>query len=314
MTRSRPISAVLLAVLLSMVPVSEASAQNRPPPPQPAAPQPKPAVSQPKPAAQPAATPRPRASAPSSMRPRPAGVRNGTAHRGFLKNSFNRNAPRDTAVQNFNRNAAVPKSAKAVRGKQLVRQWNAAGPRPAAISNRPSGLRNGGSPRGVLKSAFNHKATLHGATRTAFNQQSLAAASSQARGLRLVHAHAKQPRAVASLGSGLSLAQWQKLKPSLDGRGGKNQTSSIARHYEKHTNWRSKDRGLRAAWLWGGKASGSPQNKHRQAMQQFRQIVNSKGQWNMVRTNQNQVFLEKRLADGRGVRLNRDYTFKGFVD
>jgi hypothetical protein len=24
--------------------------------------------------------------------------------------------------------------------------------------------------------------------------------------------------------------------------------------------------------------------------------------------------LEKRLSDGRGIRLNQDYTFKGFID
>ena len=36
----------------------------------------------------------------------------------------------------------------------------------------------------------------------------------------------------------------------------------------------------------------------------FRAVKNSKGA----------NFLEKRLSDGRGIRFNQNYTFKGFID
>lgn len=51
-----------------------------------------------------------------------------------------------------------------------------------------------------------------------------------------------------------------------------------------------------------------------QAMSHLREIVRAPGEFKAVTTNNGLVFMEKRLLDGRGIRLNMDGTFKGFVD
>ena len=65
--------------------------------------------------------------------------------------------------------------------------------------------------------------------------------------------------------------------------------------------------------LWG-KMTGSMTTWHGQAMRHFREIIRGPGAFQRVATDGRLQFLEKRLPDGRGIRLNLDGTFKGFVD
>ncbi len=64
--------------------------------------------------------------------------------------------------------------------------------------------------------------------------------------------------------------------------------------------------------IWG-KATGSMKNWNDQGMKHFNDILDSSGKFEEV-TGKGVTFLEKRLKDGRGVRLNMDSTFKGFID
>lgn len=64
--------------------------------------------------------------------------------------------------------------------------------------------------------------------------------------------------------------------------------------------------------LWG-KVTGSPRMWHQQGMKQFREIYDAPGGFNKATTD-GVSFLEKRLPDGRGIRLQMDYKFKGFID
>jgi RHS repeat-associated protein len=65
--------------------------------------------------------------------------------------------------------------------------------------------------------------------------------------------------------------------------------------------------------IWG-KVTGNPSTWHSQGLQHFDDIMNSPGIF-MPKTNPNGVqFLEKMLPDGRGMRLNMNKTFKGFID
>jgi len=50
-----------------------------------------------------------------------------------------------------------------------------------------------------------------------------------------------------------------------------------------------------------------------QGMQRLRNIFRGPGDFKSV-TDKGITFFEKRLDDGRGLRLNMDRTFKGFVD
>jgi len=50
-----------------------------------------------------------------------------------------------------------------------------------------------------------------------------------------------------------------------------------------------------------------------QAMTHFREIVRTPGEF-QEKAYDGLKFLEKRLEDGRGVRLNMDSTFKGCID
>lgn len=51
-----------------------------------------------------------------------------------------------------------------------------------------------------------------------------------------------------------------------------------------------------------------------QAMKHLREIARAPGEFKPVTTDKGLNFIEKRLPDGRGVRLNMDNTFKGFID
>ncbi|MDE6054383.1 MAG: hypothetical protein K2G55_11605, partial [Lachnospiraceae bacterium] len=62
-----------------------------------------------------------------------------------------------------------------------------------------------------------------------------------------------------------------------------------------------------------GKVSGGPEQINNTAMQHIEDILNAPGDF-VVTTIDNLKFLEKRLPDGRGLRLNMDGTFKGFID
>ncbi|MGI2297924.1 hypothetical protein [Paenibacillus sp. GXUN7292] len=65
--------------------------------------------------------------------------------------------------------------------------------------------------------------------------------------------------------------------------------------------------------IWG-RIKGGPDQINQAALNHLNEIINSPGGFTKV-TNPNGIqFLEKSLQDGRGVRLNLDGTFKGFID
>jgi RHS repeat-associated protein len=64
--------------------------------------------------------------------------------------------------------------------------------------------------------------------------------------------------------------------------------------------------------IWG-KITGSMKTWNDQAMVHLREISRAPGEFQEVST-EGIRFLEKRLEDGRGIRLNMDGTFKGFLD
>ncbi|WP_232463832.1 RHS repeat-associated core domain-containing protein [Methylovulum psychrotolerans] len=64
--------------------------------------------------------------------------------------------------------------------------------------------------------------------------------------------------------------------------------------------------------IWG-KITGSMKTWNAQEMQHLRDIFRGPGDFKSV-TDKGITFFEKRLDDGRGLRLNMDRTFKGFVD
>lgn len=65
--------------------------------------------------------------------------------------------------------------------------------------------------------------------------------------------------------------------------------------------------------IWGN-LTGSPETWHNQALKHFNEIIDAQGDFIKIKTNSGIEFLEKRLSDGRGIRLNIDGTFKGFID
>jgi len=64
--------------------------------------------------------------------------------------------------------------------------------------------------------------------------------------------------------------------------------------------------------IWG-KLTGSMKTWNDKGMKHLSEILRARGEFKVVE-GKGLKFLEKRLADGRGVRLNLDYTFKGFID
>ncbi|WDZ95955.1 hemagglutinin repeat-containing protein [Herbaspirillum sp. WKF16] len=65
--------------------------------------------------------------------------------------------------------------------------------------------------------------------------------------------------------------------------------------------------------LWGD-ITGSTKTWNEQGMQQLREIIRGPGEFLKKESGNGISFMEKRLPDGRGVRLNMDRTFKGFLD
>jgi filamentous hemagglutinin len=66
--------------------------------------------------------------------------------------------------------------------------------------------------------------------------------------------------------------------------------------------------------IWG-QTKGASTTWHNQAMKHLRDIIRDTGQFQQVTDpNTGLSWIEKRLPDGRGLRLNLDQTFKGFID
>jgi filamentous hemagglutinin len=65
--------------------------------------------------------------------------------------------------------------------------------------------------------------------------------------------------------------------------------------------------------VWGN-ISGSPSTYHSQAMKHLREIYMAPGSFQKVTYPSGVSFLEKMLPDGRGLRLQLDHVFKGFID
>ena len=63
-----------------------------------------------------------------------------------------------------------------------------------------------------------------------------------------------------------------------------------------------------------GTMTGSMRTWNEQGMAQLRDVVRGPGQFTKQTYDNGLTFLEKRLPDGRGVRLNMDGSFKGFLD
>lgn len=94
---------------------------------------------------------------------------------------------------------------------------------------------------------------------------------------------------------------WSRSKASQAKKGGE----TVAGHaLQKHAG-RNPD-------IWG-KVSGNSESINNAAMQQIDDILGAPREFNIVESN-GHSFLEKMLPDGRGIRLNMDGTFKGFID
>ncbi|KJX70282.1 hypothetical protein WH82_03255 [Parageobacillus thermoglucosidasius] len=65
--------------------------------------------------------------------------------------------------------------------------------------------------------------------------------------------------------------------------------------------------------IWG-KVKGGPAQINQMALKHLQEILNGTGGFKRVKNSRGIEFLEKKLPDGRGVRLNLDGTFKGFID
>ena len=65
--------------------------------------------------------------------------------------------------------------------------------------------------------------------------------------------------------------------------------------------------------IWG-KIQGNPSTWHNQGLKHYNEIMNAPGKFIQVTNPRGIKFLEKWLPDGRGMRLNMDRTFKGFID
>ena len=65
--------------------------------------------------------------------------------------------------------------------------------------------------------------------------------------------------------------------------------------------------------IWG-KIKGNAQEINKTAMRHLEEILNAPGDFKVVKTKNGVSFLEKQLQDGRGIRLNMDGSFKGFID
>ncbi len=105
-------------------------------------------------------------------------------------------------------------------------------------------------------------------------------------------------------GSGAKKASKTKVKETAEApkKGGE----TVAGHaLQKHAG-RNPD-------IWG-KVKGNSEEINKDAMKHLEEILNAPGDFKVVKTEKGISFLEKQLLDGRGVRLNMDGSFKGFID
>ncbi len=65
--------------------------------------------------------------------------------------------------------------------------------------------------------------------------------------------------------------------------------------------------------IWG-KVKGDPDQINQMALKHLEEILDGPGGFIKIKNPEGIEFLEKKLPDGRGVRLNLDGTFKGFID
>jgi filamentous hemagglutinin len=65
--------------------------------------------------------------------------------------------------------------------------------------------------------------------------------------------------------------------------------------------------------IWG-KVKGGADQINQTALNHLNEIIDGAGDFTKVTNERGVSFLEKWLPDGRGVRLNMDGTFKGFID
>ena len=65
--------------------------------------------------------------------------------------------------------------------------------------------------------------------------------------------------------------------------------------------------------IWGN-IKGAQGTWHSQANEHLQDIIKAPGHFQKVTNSRGISWVEKRLPDGRGVRLNLDNTFKGFID
>ena len=115
----------------------------------------------------------------------------------------------------------------------------------------------------------------------------------------------KASRIFRSTFQNLTLSQKKNLLSSAAKTYDQN-LSQLAHSFSKHAG--------RHPEKWG-KLKGPMNNWHDQAANQLKNIYNSPGKFKkIVDPKTGLTWIEKRLPDGRGIRLNQDYTFKGFVD
>ncbi|HHW35775.1 MAG TPA: hypothetical protein GXX18_00490 [Bacillales bacterium] len=65
--------------------------------------------------------------------------------------------------------------------------------------------------------------------------------------------------------------------------------------------------------IWG-KVKGGSDQINQTALKHLEEIIDGPGGFIKIKNPKGIEFLEKKLPDGRGVRLNLDGTFKGFID
>ncbi|MGP8716699.1 hypothetical protein, partial [Pseudomonas aeruginosa] len=107
-------------------------------------------------------------------------------------------------------------------------------------------------------------------------------------------------------GVALSFCRRRQIKTVLDTAQAPYKGSTVIGHaLSKHAG--------RHPEIWG-KVKGSMSGWNEQAMKHFKEIVRAPGEFRPTMNEKGITFLEKRLIDGRGVRLNLDGTFKGFID
>ncbi len=105
--------------------------------------------------------------------------------------------------------------------------------------------------------------------------------------------------------NGLSKSKSEKFHQSAFSEKNKNGLNRLGHAFEKHAN-RFPDR-------WGT-AKGNVANKNKLGEQNYNDILTGAGKFKKVKNSSGQWTLEKRLPDGRGMRLDLDGNFKGFLD